>query len=192
MEWWARTEGCALTLDQGDLTRAGVDAVVNAANSGLLGGGGVDGAIHRAAGPELLEACRALPAPNGVRCPPGEARLTGAFRLAARVVIHAVGPVYGASPDPHGTLLRAHRSCLALAQEHGCTSVAFPALACGIYGFPAREAAPIAMEAAASAAETFQELRFVLFSPEMYAVFREAAVDRFGQPLGLPVPPRIR
>lgn len=183
MERWARTPTCALTLVQGDLTQAEVDAVVNAANSSLLGGGGVDGALHRAAGPALLEACRALPARQGVRCPPGEARLTGGFRLPARVVIHAVGPIFNTTPDPHGTLRRAHEASLALAVQQGCERVAFPALSCGAYGFPAEEAAPIAMEAAAGAADTVREVRFVLFSSDLYAAFRSAALARFGPPV---------
>lgn len=181
MERWARPGG-ALTLDRGDLTRAQVDAIVNAANSGLLGGGGVDGAIHRAAGPDLLDACRRLPKTKGVRCPPGGARLTPGFRLPARFIIHAVGPIYRSDPDPAATLLRAHRSSLELALAHECASVAFPAISCGVYGFPMHEAAPLAMQAVSLYAGALAEVRFVLFSDEIYAAFREAAVDRFGQP----------
>src|SRR6056297_1876163 len=111
-----------------DITTLRVDAIVNAANSSLLGGGGVDGAIHRAAGPELLEACRSLPAVDGVRCPVGEARITPAGRLKARHVIHTVGPVYHDDPDPAGRLASAYRTSLELAVAHGCRQVAFPAI----------------------------------------------------------------
>lgn len=186
MERWARTATSALILDQGDLTRAEVDAVVTAASPDLLGCGGVDAAVHRAAGPELLDACRALPARQGVRCDPGDARVTAGFRLSARIVIHAVGPVYGSSPDPHQTLQQAYLSCLDLARQHGCRSVAFPALSCGVHGFPAAEAASLAMEAV-GVAKAPQEVRFVLFSAPLYAAFRAAAVARFGEPLLTPV-----
>lgn len=130
----------------GDITQLDVDAIVNAANETLLGGGGVDGAIHRAAGAELLEACRRIPetAPN-VRCPTGEARITPGFRLSARYVIHTVGPVWrgGKQGEPEA-LAAAYRNSLGLAIEHGLRSIAFPAISTGVYGYPLDEAAAIA------------------------------------------------
>lgn len=130
-----------------DITTLDTDAIVNAANERMLGGGGVDGAIHRAAGPELLAACKAIPEVQpGVRCPTGEARITPGFRLPARYVIHTVGPVWhgGARGEPE-LLARCYRRALALAREHALNSVAFPAISCGIYGYPENQAAEIAV-----------------------------------------------
>ncbi|MCX7515070.1 O-acetyl-ADP-ribose deacetylase [Frateuria sp. STR12] len=136
----------SITLLTADLTRLAVDAIVNAANRQLLGGGGVDGAIHRAAGPQLLEACRALPetAP-GVRCATGEARITPGFELPAAHVIHTVGPVWrGGSHDEPELLAACYRNTLQLASEHGLRSIAFPAISCGAYGYPPELAAEVA------------------------------------------------
>ena len=182
MERWSRPGGGALTLDRGDLTRAATDAIVNAANSGLLGGGGVDGAIHRAAGPDLLEACRRIPRRGGMRCPPGEARLTPGFDLAARFVLHTVGPIFARDPAPAQTLARAHRACLDLARAHELRSVAFPALSCGVYGYPPDQAAPIAVAAALDHGHDLDEVRFVLYSEALYGVWRGAVVARLGDP----------
>lgn len=137
----------AIELVRGDITTLDVDAIVNAANSGLLGGGGVDGAIHRAAGPRLLEACRAIPEVRpGVRCPPGEARITPGFDLRAKYVIHTVGPVWeGGDSGEDETLRRCYRSCLALAAEHSLASIALPCISTGAYGFPIDRAAEIAV-----------------------------------------------
>jgi O-acetyl-ADP-ribose deacetylase len=136
-----------LTLIEGDITRLEVDAVVNAANETLLGGGGVDGAIHRAAGPDLLRACRALPEVSpGVRCPTGEARITPAFALPARWVVHTVGPIWRGGDTGEAALLAAcYRNSLELAVQADAQSVAFPAISCGVYGYPPTAAARIAV-----------------------------------------------
>ena len=136
-----------IKIVQGDITTLAVDAIVNAANQVMLGGGGVDGAIHRAAGPELYEACLKVPEVRpGVRCPTGEARITPGFKLPAKFVIHTVGPVYrdGFHGEPE-KLAACYRNSLALAAENGCKSIAFPCISTGIYGYPKEEAAKIAV-----------------------------------------------
>jgi len=132
----------------GDITGLAVEAIVNAANERMLGGGGVDGAIHRAAGLELLEACRAVPEVRpGVRCPTGESRITPGFRLRARHVIHTVGPLWrgGAVGEPE-LLASCYRSALELARAHGVRSIAFPAVSCGVFGYPVPRAAAVAVD----------------------------------------------
>jgi O-acetyl-ADP-ribose deacetylase len=136
-----------IRIVRGDITRLGVDAIVNAANERMLGGGGVDGAIHRAAGSRLLDACRAIPEVRpGVRCPTGESRITAGFDLPARHVIHTVGPVWrgGHHGEPE-LLARCYRSSLTLAAERGLRTIAFPAISCGVYGYPLDAAAAIAV-----------------------------------------------
>jgi O-acetyl-ADP-ribose deacetylase (regulator of RNase III) len=158
---------------RGDITEQEVDAIVNAANSSLLGGGGVDGAIHRAAGPELLAECRAL---GG--CAPGEAKATGGYRLPARHVIHTVGPVWGGGRQGEAeTLAACHRNALALADELGCRSVAFPAISTGIFGYPIAEAAAVAVPATRDALEehpSIEQVRFVVFNDETEKAFSAA------------------
>jgi O-acetyl-ADP-ribose deacetylase (regulator of RNase III) len=168
-ETWQR-----ITLERGDITTRAADAIVNAANETLLGGGGVDGAIHRAAGPRLLEACRAL---GG--CPTGSARITAAYDLPARYVIHTVGPVY--RDGTHGEadrLADCYRASLALAVSHACRTVAFPAISCGVYGYPLRDAARIALSTVATildASALPERVVWVLFDDAAFAAFAEAA-----------------
>ena len=151
--------GLRLHALQADITTLAVDAIVNAANASLLGGGGVDGAIHRAAGPQLLRACRTL---GG--CPAGQARITPGFRLPARHVIHAVGPVWRGGGDGEPELLAGcYRNSLALAEEAGCRTVAFPSISTGVYGYPAEKAAEIAVSAVREALKDLPEPPEVVF-----------------------------
>lgn len=183
MQTFALSDTTTLRIDQGDLTKANVDAIVNAANELMLGGGGVDGAIHRAAGPKLLEACRAIPESSpGVRCPTGEARITPGFQLTARHVIHTVGPVYSSPEDSAPLLQSAFRTSLQLANAEGLSSVAFPAISCGIYGYPLEEAAPLSIETARDHAGGLAEIRFVLFDQATCQVWLDAAARLLGSP----------
>ncbi|CUU54189.1 O-acetyl-ADP-ribose deacetylase (regulator of RNase III), contains Macro domain [Parafrankia irregularis] len=164
-----------VSLLQGDITSQAVDAIVNAANSSLLGGGGVDGAIHRAGGPEILAACRRLRAgalPDGL--PTGGAVATTAGRLAARHVIHVVGPVHAPGQDRSHLLRSCYTQALAVADEIGARTVALPAVSAGAYGWPARDAADIALTTVLTAPTSVKEARFVLFDEAMLRVFTEA------------------
>ncbi|MDR3400050.1 MAG: O-acetyl-ADP-ribose deacetylase [Pandoraea sp.] len=156
---------------QGDITQSPVDAIVNAANESLLGGGGVDGAIHRAAGPELVDACRKL---HG--CPTGQAKLTPGFRLKAKFVIHTVGPVWNGGADEEPALLAScYRESLRLASAHDCRSVAFPAISCGIYGYPPELAVPLAVFTVRNALPhfpTIEQVEFVCFDAPMLARYQ--------------------
>jgi O-acetyl-ADP-ribose deacetylase (regulator of RNase III) len=165
---------------RGDLTSYAADAVVNAANSSLLGGGGVDGAIHRAGGPAILEECRALRASRyGGGLPTGQAVATTAGNLPARWVIHTVGPVYAAAADPAADLRACHVNALRVADELGARSVAFPAISCGVYGYPVAEAAPVAVRAVLDAPTRVETVTFVLFGDEAYDAFaREVGAAR--------------
>ncbi|MGA5296300.1 O-acetyl-ADP-ribose deacetylase [Streptomyces koyangensis] len=161
-----------LTLVKGSITEQAVDAVVNAANSSLLGGGGVDGAIHRQGGPEILAACRDLRASHyGKGLPTGEAVATTAGRLPAQWVIHTVGPVWSTSEDRSDLLAACHRNALRVAAELGARTVAFPAISTGVYGWPLEDAARIATETVRTTPTSVEEVRFVLFDDRAYEVF---------------------
>jgi O-acetyl-ADP-ribose deacetylase (regulator of RNase III) len=165
----------SIALVRGDLTQEQVDAIVNAANRSLLGGGGVDGAIHRAGGPAILEACRELrrtTLPHGL--PTGEAVATTAGDLGARWVIHTVGPVYASDPDPAASLAACHASALRVADELGARSVAFPAISTGVFGYPVEEAAEVAVATVTGAVTAVDEVRFVLFDAFALDAFRRA------------------
>ena len=168
---------------RGDITTLDVDAIVNAANERMLGGGGVDGAIHRAAGPQLLAACREIPEVRpGVRCPTGEARLTPGFRLPARHVIHTVGPVRrgGAHREPE-LLASCYRRSLELAHANSLRSIAFPAISCGVYGYPIDDASTIAVRevrAFLDAHDVPVRVMLVAFDETLYAVLTATLATR--------------
>jgi O-acetyl-ADP-ribose deacetylase len=164
-----------LVILQGDLTEQEADAIVNAANSSLLGGGGVDGAIHRAGGPEILSACRDLRRtryPEGL--PTGQAVATTAGKLAARWVIHTVGPVFSPTEDRSALLASCHIESLRAADQLGARTVAFPAISTGVYRYPLELAAPVAIEAVRSTETQVEEVRFVLFGRESFQAFDRA------------------
>jgi O-acetyl-ADP-ribose deacetylase len=164
-----------ITLVQGDITEQAVDAIVNAANSSLLGGGGVDGAIHRRGGPAILEECKRIRAerfPDGL--PTGQAVATTAGDLAARWVIHTVGPVHSKREDRSGLLASCHTQSLRVADELGARIVAFPAISTGVYGYPVEEAAPVAIDAVRTSDARVEEVRFVLFDRPTYQAFDAA------------------
>jgi O-acetyl-ADP-ribose deacetylase (regulator of RNase III) len=164
-----------ITLVQGDITQEEADAIVNAANSSLLGGGGVDGAIHRRGGPEILEECRRLRAGQYAEgLPTGQAVATTAGRLPARWVIHTVGPVYAKSEDRSELLASCYRESLKVAAELGAATVAFPAVSAGIYGWPLDDAAHIAVGTVRVSSAPVEEARFVLFTADVLAAFERA------------------
>ncbi|MFD5910496.1 O-acetyl-ADP-ribose deacetylase [Streptomyces massasporeus] len=162
----------AIELVRGDITRESVDAIVNAANSSLLGGGGVDGAIHRRGGPAILADCRRLRAAHlGKGLPTGQAVATTAGDLDARWVVHTVGPVFSATEDRSGLLASCYRESLRVAGELGARTVAFPAISTGVYGWPMDDGARIAVETVRAADTSVEEVRFVLFDERAYEAF---------------------
>ncbi len=159
-----------IKIMQGDITTLQVDAIVNAANSSLLGGGGVDGAIHRAAGPELLAECRTI---GG--CPTGEAIITNGYDLPARHVIHTVGPIYSGKPEDSRLLRMCYQNSLQLAVQHNIISIAFPAISCGVYGYPVDAACKIAADTTCSFLQENRSLKkviFILFSAGNFEIYR--------------------
>lgn len=180
------TETCLLFLHRGDITKWTVDghtdAIVNAANERLLGGGGVDGAIHRAAGPDLLKACRQFPkVSRGIRCPVGSARITRGFNLPVSHIIHTVGPVYDMEEDPGSKLADAYRSSLNLTRENEVKYIAFPAISCGIYGYPYEEAATVSLTTVRDCTKDLKEVHFVLFEMPAWEAWLEKANELFEQ-----------
>ena len=160
-----------LEIKQGDITKLEVDAIVNAANSSLLGGGGVDGAIHRSAGPKLMAECRTL---GG--CPTGEARITDGYELAARYVIHTVGPVYSGKPQDQDLLEACYQNSLKLAVDNNVASLAFPAISCGVYGYPIVDACRIAVDTTCKFLRkhpSIEKVIYMLFSPGDLKVYRD-------------------
>ena len=164
-----------IVVVRGDITEQDVDAIVNAANSTLMGGGGVDGAIHRGGGPDILAACREIRrTTHQAGLPTGQAVATTAGRLPARWVIHTVGPVYAGSSDPAGDLANCHVESLRVADELGARTVAFPAISTGVYGYPIDDAAAVAVSAVRRAETRVEEVRFVLFDEDTRLSFTRA------------------
>ncbi|XP_021824786.1 uncharacterized protein LOC110765853 [Prunus avium] len=169
-----------LVIQKGDITKwfidGSTDAIVNPANERMLGGGGADGAIHRAAGPDLLQACYSVPEVRpGVRCPTGEARITPGFKLPASHVIHTVGPIYRSGSNPEVYLSAAYRNSLSIAKSNNIQYVAFPAISCGVYGYPYDEAATVALSTIRESVNDLKEVHFVLFADDIYTVWLDKA-----------------
>ncbi len=163
-----------INIQEGNIVTAHVDAIVNAANPMMLGGGGVDGAIHDAAGPKLLEECRKVKHVNGIRCPFGEARITKAGNLPCKYVIHTSGPIYKNEKEPEKVLKSSYINSLNLALENGCKSIAFPVISCGAYGFPSESAAKIAIEVCLREEYKSLEIFFYLYGWEMLEIWQNA------------------
>ena len=166
-----------ITYIKGDITKLAVDAIVNAANESLLGGGGVDGAIHRAAGPQLLAECRTL---HG--CPTGEAKMTAGYNLPAKHVIHTVGPIYSGSPMDPELLESCYRKSLDLARANGLRTIAFPSISCGVYGYPWQEASEIACRTCSQWLKLHpdypMEITFCCFNDELYGIYEKILAGR--------------
>lgn len=167
-----------LTAIKGDITIAKVDAIVNAANPMMLGGGGVDGAIHKAAGIKLLEECKAVELKDGVRCPPGEARITEAGNLDAKYVIHTVGPKYHIDSEPENILISAYTNSLNLALQNNCKSIAFPAISCGAYGYPVEEAARISIDVCSQRIYRDIQIYFYLHTDDAFKLWKNLIIER--------------
>jgi len=170
-----------IVLALGDITAQDADVIVNAANSSLMGGGGVDGAIHREGGEAIIQECRRIRAtthPHGL--PPGQVVATTAGALRARWVIHTVGPVYSKNEDRSATLASCHAESVRLAEQLGARTIAFPAISTGVYGYPVDLAAPVAMRATIDAARSLEEARFVLFDQATYEAFERASTQLQG------------
>ncbi len=175
--------GTTISLHQGDITRENVDAIVNAANSSLMGGGGVDGAIHRAAGPAVLEECKQIRAVQG-QCAPGDAVITGGGKLKAQYIIHTVGPIWrSGNTNEKQTLSNAYQNSLQLAIDNEISTIAFPSISTGAYGYPVAEAAQVAIAAVKSVVEQMDEsghlkqVRFVLFDSFTFEAYKQALLD---------------
>eukprot|EP01018_Ginkgo_biloba_P003935 Gb_13986 [translate_table: standard] len=180
------TNTCTLILHRGDITKWTVDgkadAIVNAANEKLLGGAGVDGAIHKAAGSDLLKACKEIPEVRpGVRCPMGSAKITKGFNLPVSHIILTVGPIYDIEEDPESMLSNAYRSSLNVARENGIKHIAFPAISCGIYGYPYDEAAAVSLMTLKEHVEDLKEVHFVLFEVPAWKAWLQKASELFEQ-----------
>jgi len=178
-----QTDRCEICVIEGDITALEVDVIVNAANSSLLGGGGVDGAIHRAAGPDLLEACRKL---GG--CPAGEARLTAGFRLPAHWIVHTVGPVWqGGQSGEAQVLASCYRQALEASQAREATSVAFPAISCGVYGYPPELAVRVAVDTVSEVSARCDSIRrviFCCFDRSMADLYRNYLAELYSRKFG--------
>ena len=167
-----------IEIIEGDITDANVDAIVNAANPMMLGGGGVDGAIHKAAGPKLLEECRKVKAVKKIRCPIGKARITLAGDLPSKYVIHAVGPRYHREQNPRELLTAAYFNSLVLALENDCESIAFPAISCGSYGYPVREAANVALQVCTDSKFKDIDVLFYLYGQKNHDIWQSVFDSR--------------
>ncbi|AEC09853.1 putative Macro domain protein [Arabidopsis thaliana] len=176
------SDSSLLKILKGDITKWSVDsssdAIVNPANERMLGGGGADGAIHRAAGPQLRAACYEVPEVRpGVRCPTGEARITPGFNLPASRVIHTVGPIYDSDVNPQESLTNSYKNSLRVAKENNIKYIAFPAISCGIYGYPFDEAAAIGISTIKQFSTDFKEVHFVLFADDIFSVWVNKAKE---------------
>ncbi|KAL1337441.1 hypothetical protein HN51_032110 [Arachis hypogaea] len=172
----------SLVIQKGDITKWSIDgssdAIVNPANERMLGGGGADGAIHMAAGPELVQACYSVPEVRpGIRCPTGEARITPGFRLPASHVVHTVGPIYNSNSNPAASLSSAYRNSLRVAKDKNIQYIAFPAISCGVFGYPYDEAATVAISVVREFRNEFKEIHFVMFLQDIYQVWVNKAND---------------
>ncbi|WP_370980860.1 macro domain-containing protein [Agaribacterium sp. ZY112] len=166
-----------ISLQQGDICLSETDAIVNAANSSLLGGGGVDGAIHAAAGPALLAMCEGIPLLDGIRCPVGQARITGSGNLKCRYIIHTVGPIYSSDSESAGLLQAAYQNSLLLALANNCRSVALPAVSCGVYAYPAAKAAALTLATCSRPEFRDLKLEFYLFDETMMLIWSRALAE---------------